>query len=115
MVANSLQSSGLRETILEIQAAQSAADETTQKEKEERKRVEELARGRFEKPLQEEAEAKAAAANKAQEEAERLWRAEYPEGPRGRLRAMWSLVSYTTKIQYPGTAQSGMRREWMIF
>ncbi|KAK2690608.1 hypothetical protein QWA68_010283 [Fusarium oxysporum] len=97
MVANSLQSPGLRETILKIQAAQRAADETIQKEKEERKRVEELARGRFEEPLQEEAEAKAAAANKAQEEAERLWRAEYPEDPRGRLRAMRSFSKLYNK------------------
>ncbi|KAH7480516.1 hypothetical protein FOMA001_g8915 [Fusarium oxysporum f. sp. matthiolae] len=97
MVANSLQSPGLRESILKIQAAQKATDETIQKEEEERKRVEELALGRFEKALQEEAEAKAADANKGQEEAERLWRAEYPECPRGRLRAMRSFSKLYNK------------------
>ncbi|KAH7200989.1 hypothetical protein BKA60DRAFT_625373 [Fusarium oxysporum] len=46
---------------------------------------------------QEEAEANAAAANKAHEEAERLWRAEYPESPRSQLRAMQSFSKLYNK------------------
>ncbi|KAG4264034.1 hypothetical protein FPRO06_03043 [Fusarium proliferatum] len=65
-----------REARMKFEAELRAAEEKRQKEEEERKRAEELARVRFEKALQEEAEAKAAAAKKAQEEAERLMRLE---------------------------------------
>ncbi|CEI39565.1 unnamed protein product [Fusarium venenatum] len=65
-----------REARLRFEAELRAAEERRIKEEEERKQAEELARVRFEKALQEEAAAKAAAAQKAQEEAERLMRAE---------------------------------------
>ncbi|CAF3458035.1 unnamed protein product, partial [Fusarium graminearum] len=65
-----------REARMRFEAELRAAEERRIKEEEERKQAEELARVRFEKALQEEAAAKAAAAQKAQEEAERLMRAE---------------------------------------
>ncbi|KAH6963493.1 hypothetical protein DER45DRAFT_534724 [Fusarium avenaceum] len=65
-----------REARMKFEAELRAAEDKRIKDEEERKRAEELARVRFEKALQEEAEAKAAAAKKAQEEAERLMRIE---------------------------------------
>ncbi|KAI3584128.1 hypothetical protein IWW34DRAFT_842959 [Fusarium oxysporum f. sp. albedinis] len=70
------------------------ADKRLRKEKERREgeSTEELTQMRFEND-----EAKAAASNKAQEEAERLWRAENPEGPRSGLRARRSFSKLQNK------------------
>ncbi|KAI8407816.1 hypothetical protein FOFC_10743 [Fusarium oxysporum] len=79
-----------------IEAARTATDEMIQKE-ESRNLAEVPALFLPNRAPQEEAEANAAAANKAHEEAERLWRAEYPEGPRSHLRAMQSFSKLYNK------------------
>ncbi|KAM0202651.1 hypothetical protein ACHAPA_009391 [Fusarium lateritium] len=66
-----------REARLNFEAELYAAEDKRIKDEEERKRAEELARVRFEKALQIEAEAKAVARKKVEEEAERLIRAKY--------------------------------------
>ncbi|KAF5253483.1 hypothetical protein FANTH_1554 [Fusarium anthophilum] len=73
--------------------------ERAEEEEEERERqaAEQKARKRFEKALQEEAEAKAATSKKVQEEAERLWRAENPNWTRAHLHGMYSFTKLYNK------------------
>ncbi|CZR49361.1 uncharacterized protein FPRO_08898 [Fusarium proliferatum ET1] len=62
-----------------------------------RPRAEELAARTQEAIRQAELEIKTAASNKAEEEAERLWRADYPEDPQSRLCAIRSFSKLSSK------------------